>query len=308
MNKSTELILHCGQLQGNPSSNLKAPIVWLEHERAVVFQESSDLNFKLGPIHTISWASSLDFLPHLLELTCNVSGIDPAGFTVSPAFHFEEGMRVARPGVGIFPNGDTNIPGEVRIEMDRALTAFCRRVLKDQEVVGQQEFFPVEISAKTAEIVASLTDNFLASFGGKKVGEPRLLRTKSCEILIKGAYIQKNDVSLPDPETWTIVGEIDGLRGMTRTVYVYTEDRKTLAILFDEESFKEPLRSRVLDGLRYEFDITTEWISPGKKIDSLVSIRPCDGGDLILLSRRSDSITAMDLRPGHCSARCRQAS
>lgn len=277
MNSSSEPI-YGGQFGG-----CNVPVVWLEHARAVSFRESDDLRFQLGPLHAINWVPSLDFLPHLLELTCHVSGIDKANFTVSPAFRYEEGSRrLAKPGVGIFPNSDANILDEVLVEIDAALMSFYRFVLQGQEIAGQDQFFPVEISEKTVEVVVSLAENFLASFGGKKVGEPHLLKTKSCEFLVAGTYRPKNEASLPDSERWSVVGEIDGLRGMTRTAFINIEHRKTLAILFDEDSFKKPLRDRVLDGAMYEFVIDTEWISADKKIDSLVSILPLDGGDLIL--------------------------
>ena len=282
MEKFTELNLDDHSL-GATSSELKAPLVWLEHARALCFQESDDLNFQLGPLHAINWAASLDFLPHLLELTCHVTGIDQASFTVSPAFRYEDGRRVAKPGVGIFPSHDAAIPDEVLLEISAALTVFFQRVLEGQEISGQEQLFPLEISEPTNEVVGELADKFLAGVSGKKVGEPHLLRTKNSEMLVAGAYRPTKDLPLHEPVRWTVVGEIDGLRGMTRTVFICTESRKTLAVFFDEKSFKELLRNRVLDGQVYEFDITTEWISHGRKVDSLVSIRHTDGGCLILL-------------------------
>lgn len=279
MEKFTELNLDDNS-HGATSSELKVPLVWLEHARALCFQESVDLNFQLGPLHAINWAASLDFLPHLLELTCHVTGISQANFAVSPAFRYEDGRRVAKPGVGIFPRHDAAIPDEVLLEITAALTVFFHRVLEGQEISGQEQLFPLEISEKTNEVVGVLADKFLAGVSGKKVGEPHLLRTKNCEMLVAGAYRPTKDLPLPEPVRWTAVGEIDGLRGMTRTVFICTESRKTLAILFDEESFKKPLRDRLFDGSMYELIIETEWISPGKKIDRLVSIDSCDGAAL----------------------------
>lgn len=80
----------------------------------------------------------------------------------------------------------------------------------------------------------------------------------------------------------TAAAQIDGLRGMTRTAFLNVGERKSIAILFDEAAFKEPLRNRVLDGLMYEFVIETEWISNDKKVDSLVSFRHRDGGETVL--------------------------
>lgn len=271
-----------GQFDGCRSEDFKAPVVWLEHARAVCFRESDDLSFQLGPLHAINWSPSLDLLPHLLQLTCHISGVGQDDFIVSPAFRYECDRHIAKPGVGIFTNNCVSISNEVLSEIEVALTAFCRRVLEGQEVVDQEQFFAVELSEKTAEIVKNQADQFLLLFAGKKVGEPRLLKTQNCKMLVAGTYRSRESVALPDLERWTAIGEVDGLRGMTRTVFIGTANRKTIGVYFDEESFKRPLRDRVLDGAMYEFVIETEWISPDKKIDSLVSIRPCDGGELIL--------------------------
>ena len=262
---------------------LKSLVVWLEHLRPVVFQESDDPSFQLGPtMHAINWASSLDFLPHVQKLTCDISGLGPENFTVSPAFHYEDGRRVAWPSVGIFAKEGVLITADMFCDLDAALVSFCRGVLEGQEIVGQEQFFPVPISEKTAAIVTSLASDFLASFGGKKVGEARLLKTRNCEILVAGTYRPKRDLPLPDPERWTVTGEIDGLRGMTRTVFLNIGERKSIAILFDEATFKNPLRQRVLDGSMYDFVIETEWISHDKKVDSLVSFHSF-GGDQTLV-------------------------
>lgn len=272
-----------GDVVDRHTRELKVPVVWLEHVRPVIFQQSNDPNFQLGPMHAINWASSLDFLPHILKLTCDVSGLNQGDFVLSPAFHYEEGRRVGKPSVGIFANEGVIIESDVLRELDAALISFCRCVLERQEIAGQEEFFPVDISERSAARVASLADNFLASFGGKKVGEPRRLKTKISEILVAGTYRPKKDMRLPDPDKWTAVGEIDGLRGVIRTAFLNIGERKTIAILFDEALFKELLRNRVLDGVVYEFLIETEWISHEKKVDSLVSFRLRDGGEPILL-------------------------
>ena len=273
---------YSGQFEGRKSNDFKAPFVWLEHARAVCLRESDDLIFQLGPLHAINWSPSLDFQNHVLELICHVSRVGQDDFIVSPALRYGCDRYLAKPGVGIFTNYRVTISNETLSEIEAALTAFCRRVLEGQEVVDQEQLFRVELSEKTDEIVKALADNFLSLFGGKKVGEPRLLKTKNCEMLVAGTYRSRESVPLPDLERWTAIGEVDGLRGMTRTVFIVTANRKTIVVYFDEESFKKPLCDRVLDGAMYEFVIETEWISPDKKIDSLVSIRPCDGGDLIL--------------------------
>lgn len=263
--------------------NFKTPVIWLEHVRALIFQESIDTSFQMGAIHAIDWSSLLNFLPHVLKLTCAVTGRDGGDFTVSPAFHFEQNRRTAKPGIGIFENEGVAIGEEKLRELDAALTCFCRCVLQGQEIVGQDLIFPIEISERSADCVATLVDDFLTSSGGKKVGEARLLKTSGCEILVAGSYRPIKDKPLPYPKRKTITGKIDGLRGMIRTLFVNIGERKTIAVLFDEGRFKEPLRSRVLDDLVYSFVIDTEWVAHDKTVDTLVSFAPCDGGEPALL-------------------------
>ena len=261
----------------------KAPVIWVEHVRALVFNESNDATFQLGAMHAIEWGPLLSFLPHILKLTCHLSGLDQACFTVTPAFHFEQGRRVAKPGVGIFENEGVIICEEKRQELEVALTCFCRGVLQGQEVTGQDQLFPIELTERSAESVAALVVDFLKSSGGKKVGEARMLKTNGTEILIAGTYRPIKDKSLPGPTRRTVMGQIDGLRGATRTVFVNLSDRKTAAVLFDESRFKQQLRARVLDGLIYAFVIETEWISNDKTVDTLVSFSPCGGSEPVLL-------------------------
>lgn len=282
MNQSSEKNRKWG-VGGLCSHESKAPVVWLEHLRPVVFQESDDPSFQLGPMHSIDWASSLGFLPHVQKLICDVSGLGPESFIVSPAFHYEEGRRVARPSVGIFANEGVVIAANMLCELDVALMAFCRSVLEGQEIVGQEQFFPLQISDKNAAIVSALACEFLACFGAKKVGEARLLKTRNCEVLVAGTYRPKKDSPLPNPERWTVTGEIDGLRGMTRTVFINIGERKSLSPHFDEATFINPLRQRVLNGSMYDFVIETEWISHDRKVDSLVSFQPFGRGDSILI-------------------------
>ena len=260
----------------------KPPVIWLEHVRALVFQESNDSSFQLGAMHAIEWAPLLCFVPHILRLTCDVSGLDQAYFTVTPAFHFERGRRVAKPGVGIFENDGASISEEKRQELEVALTCFCRGVLQGQELTGQDQLFPIELSDRSAESVAALVDDFLKSSGGKKVGEARMLKTNGTEILVAGTYRPMKDKSLPGPTKRTVIGQIDGLRGATRTIFVNLSDRKTTAVLFDENRFKQQLRTRVLDGLNYALVIETEWIGNDKTVDTLVSFSPYDGGEPVL--------------------------
>jgi hypothetical protein len=68
---------------------------------------------------------------------------------------------------------------------------------------------------------------------------------------------------------------------MTRTVFLNIGERKSIAILFDEATFKNPLRQSVLDGSMYDFVIETEWISHDKKVESLMSFHPFGVGDPI---------------------------
>lgn len=166
----------------------------------MVFQESDDFSFQVGPMHAINWTYSLDFLSHLLKLTGIVTGLSEKDFTVSPAFHYEADRRVAKPGVGIFANEGVIVTDDMLSELDSVFVLFCRSVLEGQEVAGQEQFFPVRISAKNTASVTSLTDDFLSSFGGKNVGEARLLKTKNCTMLVAGTYRPKEDMPLPDPE------------------------------------------------------------------------------------------------------------
>ncbi len=76
--------------------NLNMPVVCLEHVRPLLFQTISDPDFQLGALHSIDWASSLDFLPHVLKLVCSVSGYEESNFTVTPLFRYEDGRHVAQ--------------------------------------------------------------------------------------------------------------------------------------------------------------------------------------------------------------------
>lgn len=264
------------------AKDLKA-IVVLEHLRPITFRESDDSSFQLGPMHAINWTSSLEILTHLLKLVCAVSGLGEEYFTISPAFHYEIGRRAAKPTVGIFANDGVVIEVGILREIDVALASFCRRVLEGQEIQGQEQLFPTNISARTSAIVVSMADEFLLALDGKKVGEARLLRTSSSELMVAGAYRPRCDRPLPAPDQWSVVGEIDGIRGITRTAFINVGRGKTIAILYDESAFKSRLRQRVLDGSIYDFVIESEWIAHEKKVDSLVSFRLCDGSDTTLL-------------------------
>lgn len=253
----------------------KSPIIWLGHVRPLIFQESQDARFQMGAMHAIDWSSLMDFLPQVVKLTCQVCALKENDLIVTPAFHYEQGRRVAKPGVGIFPNDGVIVSEETERELDAAFTCFAHSILKRQEIAGQDQIFPVEISERSAASVAAVVNDFLINSGGKKVGEPRMLRTMGCEILVSGTYRTKNEKALPEPKRKVVLAEIDGMRGMIRTIFLNIGDRKTITLLFDEARFKEELRSRVLDGLVYEFVIDTEWIAIDKTVDTLVSFSPC---------------------------------
>ena len=263
--------------------NFKMPVVCLEHVRPLLFQTIIDPNFQLGALHSIDWAPSLDFLPHILKLVCRVSGFDESNFTVTPLFRYQDGRHVAKPGVGIFANDGVPLDDEILLKIDNALTSFCRSVLAGQEIDGQDQFFPVVTPEDNAEVVTKLVDDFLVTYSGKKVGETRLLKTRNREMLLAGTYRSMKDAPLPAPVRWTVTGEIDGLRGKSRTLYVNLTERKTIAVLFDEERFKEPLRCRILDDLLYEFVIETEWIARDKTVDSLISFSQSDSDESVLM-------------------------
>jgi hypothetical protein len=263
--------------------NFKMPVVCLEHVRPLLFQTIIDPNFQLGALHSIDWAPSLDFLPHVLKLVCCVSGFDESNFTVTSLLRYQDGRHVAKPGVGIFANDGVSLDDEHLLKIDNALTSFCRSVLVGQEIDGQEQFFPVATPENNAEVVAKLVDDFLVIYSGKKVGETRLLKTRNREMLLAGTYRSMKDAPLPAPVRWPVTGEIDGLRGKSRTLYVNLTERKTIAVLFDEERFKESLRSRILDNLPYDFVIETEWIARDKTVDSLISFCRCDSGEAILV-------------------------
>ena len=257
-------------------------IAWLESMRPIAIQECDDPGFRPAPYDTINWTPLKDFQRYVLRLVCEVCGVSQQNLTESPAFQ-DVNHRLKKPCVAIMTTADFLIPNEMQGELDAALTHFCRLVLEGQEIEGQEQFFPVEPSERTIEIVTSLAEEFLATVSGKKVGEPRLLKTRDCEIFVSGTYRQKKDKPLPEPERWTVIGEIDGLRGAIRSVFVVTEERKTLPIVFDEAKFKNPLRDRVLDGEKYQFVIETEWIAHDRKVDTLMSFDFCSGGDPILI-------------------------
>lgn len=263
--------------------NFRMPVVCLEHVRPLLFQTIVDPSFQLGALHSIDWAPSLGFLPHVLKLICLVSGLDESNFTVTPLFRYQDGRHVAQPGVGIFANDGVTLNDEDLLKIDNTLTSFCRSVLAGQEIDGQDQFFPVVTPENNAEVVAKLVDDFLVTHSGKRVGEARLLRTRNREMLLAGTYRSMKDAPLPAPVRWTITGQIDGLRGKSRTVYINLTERKTIAVLFDEERFKESLRCRILDDLLYEFVIETEWIARDKSVDSLISFCRSDSGETVLI-------------------------
>ena len=269
--------LVCAQspVGGNCHVGLKAPIVWIELSRPVLFQESDDPSFILAPMHSINWNSLFECLPQIMIVIGEVTGLDQSDFTVSPALQYLQGRRVAKPGIGVFTNAGIQIGNAVEQKLENALTWLFYSILQGRDVVGQSEIFPVEIDGSLLEKIAPIIDGFLSSSGGKRVGEARVLKTKGGDILVSGNYRLYENHSLPEPQRRTIKGEIDGLRGITRTVFVNIGDRKTLAVLFDEARFKEQLRGRVLDGLVYDFVVETEWIAYDKSVDTLVSYAQC---------------------------------
>jgi len=262
--------------------NFKMPVVCLEHVRPLLFQTINDPDFQLGALHSIDWAPSLDFLTYLLKLVCSITGLDESNFTVTPLFRYQDSRHVAKPGVGIFANNGVPIDDEHLLAIDNALTSFCRSVLAGQEIDGQGQFFPVDRPEGSAEIVANMIDDFLVTHSGKKVGETRILKTRSQEMLLAGIYRSMRDEPLPAPVKWTVTGEIDGLRGKSRTLYINLTERKTIAVLFDEERFKESLRCRILDDRLYDFEIETEWIARDKTVDSLISFSRSDSDESVL--------------------------
>jgi hypothetical protein len=271
-------------IDGRTQSSQKSPVIWVEHLRPIVFQTVDDPSFQLGALHSIDWTPSLDFLSHLLKLTCLVTGFDESKFTVTSLLRYQDGRSLAKPGVGIFANDDAEIGDEILHSLEVAAAFFCHSVLVGQEVIGQEKLFPTETPDDTQEALRDLIDDFLSNFGGKRVGEARLLKTRSCELLVVGSYLTAKDQPLPEPATWYATGEIDGIRGVQRTLYIKVSERKTISIFFDEQEFRERLRHQIMDKQIYEFVIETAWIASGKSIDSLIMYRRCDGvGDSALI-------------------------
>lgn len=258
--------------EGNNQKNNNIPIVWLENVRPISFKTAVDPTFQLGALNAIEWGPSLDFVPTILKVICMTSRYDESNFTITPLLRHITGRQVAKPGVGIFANEGVVFSDSEQCTLDSTLTSFCQNVLNHQEIVGQDQLFVVEIQQNYREIIFELAEDFLTHFAGKSVGEPRLLRTRSCEILVAGTYRSCKDRPLPPPIRWSASGQIDGIRGKLRTLYVNVTERKTLQIKFDEERYEEPLRLRTLDKLFYCFEIETEWISTQKSVDRLIRL------------------------------------
>ena len=220
-------------------------VVLMEHLRPLHFHKCCDPDFQMGPWHSIRWEPSLDFLDSLLDVVCEVGGFCQEDFTISPALKYSNNYLVATPTVGIFANDNIFFDGGVKREIDLALAAFCSCVIDGQEIAEQKQLFPSEISQPSMEIVMSLASKFLEAAHGKRIGEARLLKTSNGELLVSGAFRPPKDAPLPSPQRWSVVGEIDGIRGVARTIFLNVIGGKTIAIFFDESTFKERLRQMV---------------------------------------------------------------
>ena len=264
------------------SSNFMTLVTWLEFKRQIVIQKNNDPNFLVAAFDTIDWNPLKEFQHYVLKLICEVCDVSQKNFSISAAFK-DVNKNTKIPSVAIMAKDSSIITSDMLDKLDKALIFFCQLVLKGHQVDGQGHFFPIDLPEETAEIVASVADDFLTTEGGKKIGEPRLLKTARNEILICGTYLQKNDRPLPAPERRLVTGEIDGLRGATRHLFVITDNSKTLTIIFDEAIFKIPLRNCILDGHRYELEIESAYVDYNKKFDTLISFRPIDSDDLKLL-------------------------
>jgi len=140
----------------------------------------------------------------------------------------------------------------------------------------QGDFFPVETPEDDSDI-AELVEDFLGRHGGKSVGEARFLKTQNRQLLIAGKYRARPDQPLQNLDPWTITGEIDGLRGKSRLLYINVTERKTIEVVFDVQCFKDQLLSRVLDGKCYQFTIKTEVAAQDRApYDTLVSFSSCE--------------------------------
>lgn len=259
-----------------------APVAWLEQIRPTVFQETTNPNFQLGALHSIEWKSALQFVHHVLAIVRAVTGLAESNFSVTPFLRFEDGRKIAKAGVGIFLGNGSEFDEHCIPDLDTALASFCSGIVSSHDVDGQGDLFHSLKNEKIESVVATAVCDFLAIFGGKRVGETRLLKTRNSEMLIAGVYRSRKDSPLPDPELWTTFGEIDGLRGSLRTAYVVVNERKTIAFNFDELRFLGPLKTRILDGSIYEFSLETQWISHEKQINNLVSFHIYDSENPIL--------------------------
>jgi hypothetical protein len=264
-------------LQGtdSPLFTHRTPFIWLEFLRPVMFYPSSDPSFQPGALHAIDWKPSLERLRHIFNLVCFTTDLKEEDFVVMPAFRYTDPQRhVAKPGAGLFANEGVEISDSLNNTIAGVLTMFCMTVLTSQDNADQQQLFSSDLPPETREKTLIFAENFLASRGGKKVGDALLVRTTCNENLWTGTYRPAKDSPLPIPTKWNVSGEIDGVRGKLRTVYINVGEKKIIPILFDEEKFREQLRCRVLDELIYDFEVETEWIAIDKSIDRLVSFAP----------------------------------
>jgi hypothetical protein len=240
-----------------------------------MFYPSSDPSFQPGALHAIDWKPSLELLRHIFNLVLFTTDLKEEDFVVMPAFRYTDSHRhVAKPGAGLFANEGVEISDSLNNTIAGVLTMFCMSVLTGQENSAQEQLFSIELPPEIREKTLIFAEDFLGSHGGKKVGEALLVKTTCSENLLAGTYRPAKDSPLPSPINWNVSGEIDGIRGKLRTIYISVGEKKVIPILFDEEKFKEQLRCRVLDELIYDFEVETEWISIEKSIDHLVSFVP----------------------------------
>lgn len=252
-----------------------APFVWLEFLRPLMFYPSSDPSFQPGALHVIDWKPSLELLREIFNLICITAELKEEDFDFMPAFRYTDpSRRVAKPGIGIFSRDGVDICDSLNQTVAATLASFRTIVLTGQENSAQEQLFANELPPETHNKILTFAEEFLVTHGGKKVGEARLLKTAFSEILLAGTYRPAKDSPLPPPVKWSVSGEIDGIRGKLRTIYVEVGEKKTISIFFNEKNFKKKLRCKVLDELTYDFEIETEWISREKSVDYLVSFTP----------------------------------
>lgn len=251
------------------------PIVWLEKKRTLFMGASMNGDYLLVPFSAAGIGGLAELLVYIEKLVCEVSGLPTEEVLRREACRYLDGRRFARPGIGLFARTPELFSNAMQQEIDTALLLFFGSILEGQDLGSSGTLLSMDVSEKTKAIVDVIVEGFFDKNTSTSVGEELLIKSRATEIPVKGAFRAADGAALPDPVFCQIHGEIDGIRGKNRSVYILDCDGKTRTLFFDEAKFKSLLRDKVLDGCVYSFVIKSEWVSHQKSLDYLESFELC---------------------------------